>query len=181
MSNSVDSFQQNLFVNVSKEIIKQKEEATRGQSENKNWYLHRKGVISASKAHRVIKIMEKVHKLSGGVINMWSLNQNISGLVFVNPDIPALKYGRTMEVEAVNTFLEIARKCHKNFKAKECELFLDRQYLFIGASPDRIISCSCCGEACIEVKRPYKISSEAPTDKNLDYLVNVDEQFKLNK
>ena len=46
-------------------------------------------------------------------VDMWSLHQSIPGLTFVNPDIPALKYGRAMEVEAANQFFEVMKSLHK--------------------------------------------------------------------
>ena len=92
------------------EIIRQIELCTRGQCCNEQWHLCRKGVITASKAHRVITRMRKVRKGHGGVVNIWSLKEKISGVTFVNPIIPALKYGRYMEIEAVNTFAEYIKK-----------------------------------------------------------------------
>ena len=47
--------------------------------------------------------MEKVRKGGVGVVNIWSLKENF-GTIFVNPNIPALKYEREMEHEAVTTF-----------------------------------------------------------------------------
>ena len=38
--------------------------------------------------------MKKVGKGGGDVVNIWSLKDKISGMEFVNPNIPALKYGR---------------------------------------------------------------------------------------
>ena len=50
------------------------------------------------KVHEVVTKMTKVEKGGGGTVNMWSLNQKISGLVFVESNIPAQKYGRNMEI-----------------------------------------------------------------------------------
>ena len=47
-------------------------------------------------------------KLTGGFVNTLSLCQNISGLSFTNPNLAALKYGRTMEVEAANNIFELS-------------------------------------------------------------------------
>ena len=47
--------------------------------------------------------MKKVSQGSVSV-DMWPLHQKISGMAFVNPNIPALKYGRVMEEDAVNCF-----------------------------------------------------------------------------
>ena len=88
------------------EKIRQIEVCTRGQCCNEQWYVCRKGVITTSKAHQVTTKMKKVRKGGGGVVNIWSLKEKTSGMIFVNPNIPALKYGKDMEIEAVNTFAE---------------------------------------------------------------------------
>ena len=56
---------------------------------------------------------------------MLPLCQNISGLSLTNPDLPALKYVRTMDMEAANKFSELMKKKHKNLAILECGLFLD--------------------------------------------------------
>ena len=68
---------------------------------------------------------------------MWSLCQKISGLYFTKPDLPALRYGRTMEMEAANKFFELMKKKHENLIISEYGLFLDKTNCFIGAIPDR--------------------------------------------
>ena len=50
--------------------------------------------------------MKKVRKGGGGVVNIWSLKEKISEMTFVSPDSPPLKYGRYIEIEEVNTFVE---------------------------------------------------------------------------
>ena len=69
------------------------EKVIKGQSDNKVWFDCRKDVVTSSKAHDVSTKMRKVTKLGGGCINMYALNEKISGRTFINPDIPALKYG----------------------------------------------------------------------------------------
>ena len=54
--------------------------------------------------------MDKIFQSTGGCVDMWSLCQNMLGLSFTNPDLPALKYGRTMEMEAANKFFELMKK-----------------------------------------------------------------------
>ena len=55
--------------------------------------------------------MEKVRKGGVGVVNIWSLKEDF-GIIFVNPNIPALKHEREMEIEAVTTFAYI-KKYHQ--------------------------------------------------------------------
>ena len=92
---------------------------------------------TASKACEVVTKMIKVEKCGGGTGNMWSLNQTISGLVFVKPNIPALKYGRDMEIEVANTFTEFIKGKHTDIKLSDCGLFADETLSYIGASPDK--------------------------------------------
>ena len=111
--------------------------------------------------------MKKVRKGGGGVVNIWSLKENISRMTFVNPNIPVLKYGRNMEIEAVNTFAKYITNYHQVciisdvgwFSTKPCTL---RQVEMV---------CSCCGKACIEIKCPCSANyTEANEYQNLDYL-----------
>ena len=150
------------------------EELTRGQSENPLWYDYRKGVISASKVHEVKTKMCKFKKGTSGINNMFGLIQKISGNQFTSPDIPALKYGRNMEPEAADKFVEIFKKSHKKVSVKECGIFLDKTNPYIGASPDRIVFCSCHEDVCLEIKYPFSISHLSPTDDqaSLNYLVD---------
>ena len=75
-------------------------------------------VITVSKAYEVVTKMTEVEIGGGGTIDMWTLNQKISGLVFIKPNIPALKYGREMEIKVANTF----KGNHKIIKLSNCGL-----------------------------------------------------------
>ena len=114
--------------------------------------------------------MTTVEKGGGGTVNMWYLNQKISGLVFVKPNIPALKYGRDMEIEAANNFIDFIKGKHKCIKLSDCELFVDETLLYVGASPDGILLCLCCEKACMEIKCPYSINYTKPCYFNSEYL-----------
>ena len=100
---------------------------------------------------------------------MWSLNHKISGLVFVEPNIPALKYGRDMEIEAANTFTEFIKGKHKDIKLSDCGLFADETLPYIGVNPNRMLFCSCCENACVEIKCPYSVNYTKPCYSNLEY------------
>ena len=145
------------------------------------WYMCRKHVITASKSHDVLTKRRKLQKDSAGAVNLWPLFEKISGLVHINPNIPALKYGRAMEVNAANDFHKSHAKEHQDFKLAKCGLFLHNEFPFLGASPDRIVKCSCCGKACLEVKCPMSINYTTPQDPDakLPYLLR-DYNHKLS-
>ena len=54
--------------------------------------------------------MNEIWKPTGGFVDMWSVCQNILGFSFNNPDLPALKCGQSMEIEAANEFSELMKK-----------------------------------------------------------------------
>ena len=108
-------FKENLNV-FTKENIETIEKLTMDQSENEHWLEYRKCLITASKAHELVTKMTKVEKGGGGTVSMWSLNQKMSGLVFVKSNIPALKYGRDIEIEAANAFIKFIKVKHTDIK-----------------------------------------------------------------
>ena len=68
--------------------------------------IHFEKAKTASKGHDIKTKMEKI-KSQGDLtkVNLWNIFQQISGLIFVNPNIPALKYGREKEIYAVKRIL----------------------------------------------------------------------------
>ena len=76
------------------------------------------------------------------------------------------------------------RNIHTNFSLKECGLYISTQHPFIGASPDGVVNCDCCGEGCIEIKCPYNergnTIAEAVTNSNF-CLQNINSEIKVDK
>jgi YqaJ-like viral recombinase domain. len=93
----------------------------------------------------------------------------LSGFIVTNPKIPALKYGRDMEIHTVGKFVDEFGKKHLNLNCKECGSFLYGPHPFLEASPDRMVSCSCHGLACLEIKCLYS-SHTSPLKGNHEYL-----------
>ena len=94
-------------------------------------------------------------------------------------DLPALKYGREMETIAKAFYLEIFKKSHKDVKYHERGPFIHETKQFLGASPDLLVKCSCCGKGILEVKCPFCVANDIPTDLNLDYLEKINEEVTL--
>lgn len=57
-----------------------------------------------------------------------------------------------------------AGKDHENHHVTQAGLFLHPDTPFIGASPDGMVSCKCCGEEVLEVKCPFHIREGLPED-----------------
>ena len=84
-------------------------------------------------------------------------------------------------MEVVNTFAEYIKNYHQDCIISECGLVLDETMPYIGASPDQLMSCSCCGKACIEIKCPYSINYTEPNEQNLEYLYKDGDTVKLKQ
>ena len=100
-------------------------------------------------------------------VTWFQVNQSVSGLWYVSPDLPALRYGREIEKESDISFLDNIKANHKNPRLKECGLFLDKYSPFIGASPDWIFLCECCPPVCVEIKCPYSTNYTSPKDPSI--------------
>ena len=55
-------------------------------------------------------------------------------------------------------------KIHSDFQIHAAGLLVSTKYPFMGATPDGIVSCSCCGTGLLEVKCPYKYRDINPSD-----------------
>ena len=169
--------------NFTESDIEHIETMTRGQSNNLLWFSYRKHTITASKAHDVMTRCITVKKSGLHVDGFSSIFAKISGEARVNPELPALRYGRAMEDEAVMCFVEQFSQTHKDVRVSECGLFLCKDYPFVGGSPDRIIECACCGKSCLEVKCPFSVRHTSPVDTtvSLPYLKSKDGATHLNQ
>ena len=72
------------------------------------------------------------------------------------------RWGCTHEKEAIEAYIVTTSKNHDNFQVQECGLYIDPEIPFLGASPDGIVSCKCCGEGVLEVKCPFSIKDGIP-------------------
>lgn len=124
--------------------------ATVGQHKNEHWHVLRKGRITSSNFHSVSCKIK--YNRSQSVIK--PLLSNIMGYTSINPNIKALKYGREMEPIACETYKSYMKKGHKNVVFSNCGIFIDSVRPYLAASPDLIVSCSCCGDGVAEFKCP---------------------------
>ncbi len=146
------------------------ESKTQGQAENPFWVSIRKHMITASMSHDVktrIETQRRQAQKGAAGVDMKSIFQTVSASKKVNPKLPALKYGRAMETEAVHTFISDYKHHHKDVTVKECGIYICKDAPFIGGSPDRVVSCKCCGEFCLEVKSPFLIPDKSPLDDDV--------------
>ena len=90
------------------------------------------------------------------------------------------RWGCTHEETALQRYKESFSKEHSNFKVTSAGLFLDDQYTFIGATPDGITDCTCCGKGLVEVKCPHCVKDGLPEEDTRNFcMVKIDGQWSL--
>ena len=102
-----------------------------------------------------------------GHVDLTRIIKLVSGDTTLKQDVPALKHGNTMESEAVDAFTSIFKEKHKDVTVSNCGLFICTEIPFVGGSPDRIITCSCCGTSCLEFKCSFSILHITPSDESV--------------
>jgi hypothetical protein len=81
-------------------------------------------------------------------------------------NVPSLKWGRENEIIARMEYLKQAESDHVNFEFCNSGLRINPLYPYLGATPDGVITCDCCGTGVIEIKCPFKFREESPTSNN---------------
>lgn len=122
------------------------EKHTRLQHKCSAWYECRAGRITASSMHAVFATSLESPALT--VVKQVCNPGNTMSTV-------QTKWGVNHEVDAQRAYIKL-RACHKNLKVKKCGFIINTDFPELGASPDGLTTCDCCGNGCLEIKCPYK-------------------------
>ena len=146
--------------------------ATREQAQSTPWHTHRIGRITSTTFYRACTVVSEsaTRNLVKSIMhyNERELNCN------------AIRYGRENEDTARQQYIQLMEKKHQNFEAKQCGLFVQKDRQHLGASPDGVTSCSCCGRGVLEIKCPYKYR-DGLTGSQEDTQFCLDSSLKLKK
>ena len=135
--------------------------ATTDQAKSTTWHTQRHFRITASNIHNVFTKMKKVEQKKKVATESLVKILSGTGSSFVSDD---MRYGTALESEARHQFEKKLKKDgHKNLSVKACGLIIHKQYQFIAASPDGLVSCSCCAERPLEIKCPSTLVGIDPS------------------
>ena len=148
LSSICNNIATSVTLHVSPEQSKAVEEATRTQSQCKLWYSYRAGRITASNFRSAVHTNHSKPSLS--LIKRICYPQNYK---FKTQET---QWGIDHEEMAIVSFSEQIHEKHSNFKINRCSFIINPQYSHLGASPDGITECNCCGKGVLEVKCPYQ-------------------------
>lgn len=129
------------------DTVKTVEAATRQQSNSPDWFLYRAGRVTAS-------VMKSVCHTSVQSPSL-SLVKSICYPEKNSLRVPAVMWGLEHEQDAFEAYKAKEATKHQNFECHRSGLHLSAAYPFIGATPDAITSCSCCGRGVVEFKCPF--------------------------
>ncbi|XP_018335510.1 uncharacterized protein LOC108744304 isoform X1 [Agrilus planipennis] len=139
---------------------------TRDQANCSTWMFERRKRITASNFGRICKLQSTTNTkktIESLLYNKFNGNE-------------ATKYGKMHEKDAIEVF-----EMTTNLKVKKSGLFIDKDYPFLGASPDGLINDDCL----IEIKCPINSRDVHPIvaamDKKLDFCEYKDNKVYLKK
>lgn len=136
------------------------EERTRKQSMSVKWYAYRTGRITASTLYDVCHTRIEAPSLS--------LVKKICYPHEAKFSSPPVKYGKENETKALHAYKMYANRSHQNAQFNEAGLLVSQQHVFLGATPDMLVECSCCGKGLVEVKCPWSVRDGKLSDLLLD-------------
>ena len=132
---------------ITPEQAKEVESATRDQAKSKVWFRFRAGRITASKAKSVCKT------------DMANPSQSlIKGICYPEStkfSTEATRWGCDHEKAAIHQFEEQMKPFHDEMTVQASGLMINTKYPHLGATPDAVVSCNCCGTFVLEVKCPH--------------------------
>ena len=136
-------------VSLSVEQASRVEEDTWQQSNSKVWFEKRSGRVKASQLHSVLHT--QLSSPSVSLIKSICYPQKAKILS------EACAYGCKHEDEARSIYSSAMKTKHSSL--------LDPSSPFVGASPDGIVECSCCGCGVLETKCPYSCKDQSFEDR----------------
>lgn len=140
---------ENVFktLSISEEAATYLEESTHLQLKSTIW---RQGRITASMFHAVSRtpLASPAASVVNRIVDKGSTKRSFAP--------PPLQWGIDHEDNARNVYVELVKDDHSEFACSPAGLFVNPDYPHLGASPDGVIECNCCGTGLSEVKCPFK-------------------------
>ena len=129
------------ITNQQKKIV---EEKTRDQANSRLWFRMRTGRITASKFKSACR--------TNPALPSRSLIMSICHPELARFSTEAISWGCQHERTAKQCYSSFQNQKHKNFIISDSGLFISTDFPYLGASPDGLVECECCGAGACEIK-----------------------------
>ena len=161
---------------VSKDEASYLEQVTRLQSQSILWHQHRTGRVTASKIFAVART--SIENPSRSLIK-----EMMETKVHAHTEVLSLKWGIENEQNVREQYFGQIKDDHTELSCTLSGLCVNPKYPHLGATPDGIVKCDCCGNGLIEIKCPYKHKESHPHSvvDNKFCLEHVDGLVRLKK
>ena len=160
-------------IQVADEMAEALEKETRLQSKSNLWYKHRAGRVTSSCMKAVCHT--NVANPAQSLVKSICYPQE---LAFSSKQTD---WGQKYEKVAREQYLKSQRPRHANIlEVKDSGIVINPKWPFIGASPDGIVDCYCCGKGVLEIKCPYSHrheSIEAAASNDPNFCLKKDEDL----
>lgn len=164
-------------ISITEEQIMEVEKFTRGQSLNVIWFKQRSGRITASKFKATCRTSVEKPSLS-----------LIKGICYPCKVVFSSKstaYGLKYEDEALDEYYILEKMKHTDMDIlKKTGFFISKLHPEIGASPDALVECVCCGRGTVEIKCPFSLTYmdlDEFASKKTSCLIVEDGKYELDK
>ena len=154
-------------ISITQENVTAVEMETKGQSKSNLWFTYRAGRITASRMKSACHT-DPSHP-SQSLIKAIAYPEAYK---FISK---ATSWGCQHEKHAREFYSEQMMRGHCGFAVHECGLFLNPKWPYLGASPDGVVTCSCCSKGVVEIKCPFCHRNDAIVESS------DDKQFCLKK
>ena len=145
-----------LQLSVRPEEVQNIEVYTQEQAKSPAWFKQRAGRITASKM-KAVCATDPSHPSQ-------SLLSQICYPHLKKFTTPATTWGCEHEAVARLAYIEMMKPMHTNFQYRNSGFVVSTEYPYIGASPDGVVQCDCCGCGVLEIKCPYCVRESTPDE-----------------
>ena len=145
-----------LSISITSEQAKSLEVLTIGQSQSKLWYQYRAGRITASKLKSAVRT--DANRPSQSLIKQICYPEDFKF------QTTSTRWGTEHEKDAITEYCAQNKDSHSCFTFSSCGLIINSSYPHLGATPDGIVQCKCCGNGVVEVKCPYVCKDKSIKD-----------------
>ncbi|XP_072176345.1 uncharacterized protein [Diadema setosum] len=152
------------------------EMATRDQAANKRWFSQQAGRITASNFKSAARTNQAMPSVS--------LVKRICYPEAFHFSTEATRWGCEHEKIALEAYLKQESPHHETLRTRDCGLLISSKYPFVGASPDALLVCNCCGQRALEIKCPYCVRDGLPIAGEMDrrdFCMTLDPPCSLKK
>lgn len=132
-------------VRISSQEAAKVELETRNQCQNRKWFQLRIGRITSSVMKEACRT--RVDNPSLSLIKKICYRNKFRSI--------ATDWGIDNEKVAKDAYFSSMKTKHNNLTIRDSGLIINPKYPYIGASPDAIVQCTCCGIRCLEIKCPF--------------------------